>query len=401
MKNLNRWVYAIVGVIVLLFAGIIYAWSILSLPIAQEFEQWTKLQLSMTFTIAMIAFCLSGLCGGIMIGRGIPVRVNIALAAVLVFIGFMVSASAQSPMQLYIGFGVLVGLGSGFAYNGVLSTMSKWFPDKQGLISGVLLMGFGLGSFIIGKVYQSVVPSLDGTWRTAFRFMGVFIAAILVLAIPFFVKPDASKMPTGAAKKAGGADFAPAAMLKTSSFYLYYIWAILLSAAGLVLVSQASGILKEVAPATAAGVSSTVVGLISICNGIGRVIFGNLFDKKGFRLTMNLVIGGFVITAVILMLAITSGQFALVVLGFVLGGFSYGGVTPTNSAISNDFFGAKNYSINFSIVGSNLIFASFGSSIAGALYDASGSYYSSMLMIIGAAALGFFALLVMRRPKGE
>ena len=64
MKQLNRWVYAIVGVIVLLFAGLVYAWSVLSTPIAAEFTSWTKAQLSLTFTIVMILFCIGSLlCG--------------------------------------------------------------------------------------------------------------------------------------------------------------------------------------------------------------------------------------------------------------------------------------------------------------------------------------------------
>ena len=113
---------------------------------------------------------------------------------------------------------------------------------------------------------------------------------------------------------------------------------------------------------------------ISIMNGVGRVFFGGLFDKKGYRFTMILDMIVFIIASGILILALKSGNFAFIVLGFIVGGFAYSGVTPTNSAIISDFFGRTNYPMNFSLINTNLIIASFASTIAGKLYDASQSY---------------------------
>ena len=90
-------------------------------------------------------------------------------------------------------------MGAGFSYNAVMSTMSAWFPDKQGLISGILLMGFGLSSFIIGKIFAAVTPS-DGSdvWRSTFRVLGILTFIVLIVASFFFVKPGADfKVPEG------------------------------------------------------------------------------------------------------------------------------------------------------------------------------------------------------------
>ena len=87
MKKLNRWVYAIVGTIALLFAGLIYAWSVLSSPIAEEFVNWSTAQLSLTFTIGMTMFCLGGLVGGLLSNK-INVRINVWTSSILFFIGF-------------------------------------------------------------------------------------------------------------------------------------------------------------------------------------------------------------------------------------------------------------------------------------------------------------------------
>ena len=190
MKHLNRWVYAIVGVIVLLFAGLVYAWSVLSTPIAAEFADWSKAQLSMTFTIVMIMFCIGSLLCGLLTGK-LSAKMAVRIGAVLFLLGFFLASRTQSLAMLYIGFGVLCGLSSGLCYNAVMSTMVRWFPDRPGLISGVLLMGFGGGSFIIGKLYQAWTPVEIGGWRASFLVMGIIIFVVLAICSFFFVAPGA------------------------------------------------------------------------------------------------------------------------------------------------------------------------------------------------------------------
>ena len=190
MKSLNRWVYAIIGVIVLLLAGLVYAWSVMSKAISASRPDWSAAQLSLTFTMVMAFFCIGCLIAGILAKKVSP-KIYIIISGVLFLVGFLVaSMTGTSPAMLYLGFGILCGLGAGFAYNAVMSTMSSWFPDKQGLISGILLMGFGLSSFIIGKVYAAVTPS-DGSdaWKMTFRILAIIIFIVMFICSFFFVKP--------------------------------------------------------------------------------------------------------------------------------------------------------------------------------------------------------------------
>ena len=182
-------------------------------------------------------------------------------------------------------------------------------------------------------------------------------------------------------------------MIRKPAFWLYYLWAILLSAAGLALISQASGVAREIGTDVSAGTIATVVGLISICNGVGRVILGALFDKAGRSKTMQTVNVLFLLTCGVLILSLSLKSFPILVAGFILGGFSYGGVTPTNSAFVSSYYGLKHFPLNFSIINTNLIIASFGSTIAGALYDASRSFFSTDAMIGVLALLGIFVSL--------
>ena len=397
MKHLNRWVYAIVGVIVLLFAGLVYAWSVLSTPIAAEFADWSKAQLSMTFTIVMIMFCIGSLLCGLLTGK-LSAKMAVRIGAVLFLLGFFLASRTQSLAMLYIGFGVLCGLSSGLCYNAVMSTMVRWFPDRPGLISGVLMMGFGGGSFIIGKLYQAWTPVEIGGWRASFLVMGIIIFVVLAICSFFFVAPGADFVAPAAknskaAVKIAGKEYKPLEMVKKPSFWLYYVWAIALSAAGLALISQASGVVWEASASQTAGAVATIVGLISICNALGRVLFGGMYDKYGRSLSMQLVNILFIITSGVLILALAAKSVVVVIIGFILGGLAYSGITPTNSAFCRAYFGPANYPVNFSLINSNLIFASFGSTVSGALFDASGSYNVTFFLIIGLAVVGILCSL--------
>ncbi|MCI6887801.1 MAG: MFS transporter [Lachnospiraceae bacterium] len=407
-KKWNRWTYAVVGVLVLLMAGLVYAWSVISTPIAAYFPEWTKAQLSLTFTICMFFFCIGGFAGGMLNGK-IPAKLTVWISAVCFFLGFLIASRANSTTMLYLGYGVCCGFASGLVYNAVMSTMLGWFPDKQGMVSGILLFGFGFSSFIVGKIYQAVTPSGVGVaaWRTTFVMFGVILLIAIAVCGFFFVKPMPEDLAGLAVqksegmRKAVGIEAAPLEMVKDFSFWLYFAWAVLLSAAGLALISQASGVAGEVGPEVNPGTIATVVGLISICNGFGRLFFGGLYDKAGRMATMSLITLSFMLSVGVIILALTVKSFALIVVGFICTGFSYGGVNPMNSAVIRSYWGSKNYPVNFSIINMNLLLSSFGSTIAGMLYDRSGSFLSTFIAMIGAAAVGMVCNVLIREPKAK
>ena len=410
MKNVNRWFYAVIGVAILFFAGVVYAWSVMSGPIALEYseaagktgsEVWNAANLSLAFTMVMIFFCIGALVGGFL-AKKVLTRYYIWCSAVLFLAGFILASKATSLSALYISYGVICGFASGISYSAVMGTVGKWFPDKQGTISGILLMGFGISAFVIGKVYQAFTPSdvaMIGNWRASFVLLGIISAAVLAICGLFIKKPGDDFIPPepGTKKKTFvnpvSQESAPSVMLKRPAFWLYYIWSVLLSAGGLALVSQARGIAHEVGASISPSTIATVVGLISVFNGIGRVILGGLFDKIGRSKLMQIVNAIFIITGLILVFALTSKNFTVLTLGFIVGGLAYGGVTPTNSAFVSSYYGMQNYPMNFSIINTVLIFASFGSTIAGSLYDMSNSYFSTCMMIGGLAVCGIFVCL--------
>ena len=136
-KNISaRWIYMIIGVVSMLFAGVLYAWSILKSPLAAEFG-WGASELALNFTLAMTFFCIGGLLGA-QISKRVGHKIALVSSAVLVASGFILTSLLHNlPVEmLYVTYGILAGLGIGIAYNVVIATVSAWFPDKKGLCSG-------------------------------------------------------------------------------------------------------------------------------------------------------------------------------------------------------------------------------------------------------------------------
>ena len=173
--------YMAVGVTAMLFAGVLYAWSILKAPLSAEFG-WGPSELALNFTLAMTFFCVGGLLGA-QISKRAGHRIALISAGILSAAGFMLTALLKdvSVWVLYVTYGVLAGLGIGIAYNVVIATVSAWFPDKKGLCSGCLMMGFGASALVLGNVADAMFKSPVG-WRMTYIVLGAAIFAVLLVA---------------------------------------------------------------------------------------------------------------------------------------------------------------------------------------------------------------------------
>lgn len=392
-----RWLYVAAGFVLLLFLGLIYAWSIFVAPLEAEFG-WSRSQTSMAFTICMCMFCIGGFVAGLL-SRRWPASLAIRLCAVFVLAGFLLTSRVNTLPGLYISYGCFVGFGVGLAYNAVISTVTKWFPDKTGFISGLLLMGFGFGGMVLGTASTSLMGSIG--WRSTFACIAVVFFALIVAA-SFLIKPPPADLALPAAetarKETPADDFETREMLRLPAFWMIFLWAVLLTAGGLALIGHASPCAVDmgVAPATAA----FYAGLISIFNGFGRVTVGAVFDRLGRRLTMLLVSSGFILSGLVLLLALTRGSVPLLVAGYVCAGLSYGGVMVCNSTVTGRFFGRKHYSMNFSMVNMNILVASpLGPYLAGVLQGVSGSYLTTCMTIAVFGGVSFLINLFIRQPR--
>lgn len=389
-----RWLYLAAGVIALLFAGIIYGWSILKAPLAADFG-WTADQLALNFTLTMCFFCLGGMAGGVLAKR-IGARLSLILAGVLSCLGFFLTARLDggSVVMLYVSYGLLAGLGIGIAYNVIISTVNAWFPDKKGTCSGALMMGFGASALVVGNSVSALMEHPAVGWRAAFTGLGVVLGLILLAAGLLLRLPPAGLELPKPERKAGAAsedfearDYTPGEMVRRFTFWRAFVCIVFLAAVGNTVISFARDL--SISVGAEAGLATTLVGVLSVCNGLGRIATGAIFDRLGRRKTMLLANVVAIAAAGMTLLSVLIGSVPLCVAGLCVTGFSYGSCPTISSAFVSAFYGSKHFPMNFSIMNFNLMGASLLATVSSMLLTSAGSYVApfALLLVLSAVAL--------------
>ena len=400
MNTVKRGRYVAVGTLMLVFLGTIYAWSYFKAALGDIFPMWNQKQLSLTFTIMMILFALGGLLGG-KLTKTIRHRYLAMVSGFLLFLGFFVISflptdkPSLSLALLYIFYGGCTGFGVGIGYNAVLSGVNSWFPDKDGLISGILLTGFGLGSLIIGNVADVMLRHM-GLFAT-FRILGI-ACGVVVIGGSFLLQapgPD-TPLPPAKAKAAvpGGRDYTTGEMVRRPTFWIYFLWNLCMSATGMLVINNAASI------ALYFGAAATVGLLVSIFNSGGRLAIGWSMDKLGWKATMFIANGVIIAAGVLMVLGNTTNLFPLVLLGMLMAGVCYGGGVTIQASLVRSFYGSKNYAVNFSTC--NLVSipaAIIGPMISAALVDAAGGAFGpTFVMVIVMGGVSLVLNFLIRKP---
>lgn len=389
MNNSKRWLYLVTGTLITLFLGLIYAWSIFRAPFGEVYPDWTVAQMSNVFTISICFFCIGGFCGG-QLSRKLNIKMRFLLTAVLLFIGFFgVSTlnpadAAGSITKLCIFYGVFGGGGVGVGYNGVITTITKWFPDKTGLASGILLMGFGLGSLVLGSIVTGAIAKI-GIFTT-FRILAFVTAVVLVAGAMIVKAPEAPAASAGnkaaAATDDGIENLTTAEMLKTSRFWIFCLFCISISAGGLMVINSAANI------SMAYGGPATLGLIIALFNGGGRIIAGQNLDKRGTKFTTFTTFCFLMIAGVLMVIGGKMNSLVLVIVGLMFVGLAYGAAPTLTSAFTNKSFGPKNFTSNYSVANFNLLPAAIiGPKISATLLEKAGGAYDSNFLCICVFAL--------------
>ena len=397
-----RWFYLTIGILSMLFAGILYSWSILKAPLADAFG-WNASQLTMNFTLTMCFFCLGGVGGGLL-ARRLGTRLTIALGGALACIGFVLTArlDGSSLPMLYLSYGVITATGIGFAYNVVLSTVQAWFPDKKGTCSGALLMGFGASSLVLGSLADALIQNPAVGWRAAFLCLGVAIGIVLVAAAllirlpaPGTVLPQPKAAANRVQEDFEAADYTTGQMLRRFTFWRAFLCIIFLAAMGNTVISFAKDLSLSVG--ASAALSTTLVGVLAVCNGLGRILTGALFDTLGRRRTMLLANGAAILAALVTLLSVAVHSVPLCVAGLCITGISYGACPTISSAFTSSFYGAKYFSLNFSVMNFNLTGASFVATAASVLLTQTGGYAAPLVLLLVLPLFAVFTRHVQKR----
>lgn len=390
------------GVFAMLFSGVLYAWSILKVPFKEEFA-FGDSALAFNFTLTMSFFCIGAFLGSKLF-KLIGTKLTIILSGVLVGIGFFFSGLLTgSIVYLYVFYAVFAGLGIGIAYNVVISTVNAWFPDKKGLCSGALMMSFGASTLILGKVIEALFAMENVGWQKTFMILGVVIALVLIITgliikrpSPDIAFPQAKQSKKVAKENFEAKDYTTAEMVKRFTFWRAFICLVCLTAVGNSVISFARDLVLSVG--ADASLASTLVGVLSICNGLGRIFTGALFDWAGRRKTMlaaNIIT---IFAAGVTLASVLTGSLPLCIAGLCLTGLSYGSCPTVCSAFTAAFYGQKYFPTNFSVINFNLLVASFIATASSNLLLSTGSYTAPFILLLALSVIAMALNLSIRKP---
>ena len=387
------------GVVLMLFLGAMYAWSYFKVALGAAYPAWSQTNITLNFTIMMSCFCLGGLVAGSFLKK-LTKRRQLILAAVLAAAGFFgVSMLPEDPgaalMQLYLCYGVPNGLGTGIAYNAVLSGVQPWFPDCPGLISGALLMGLGFGALILGNIAAALMGAVG--LSATFRVFAIAMLIVLLAGAAIVRQPgERDELPAGqnAAASAPAMELTTAQMLRRPTFWIYFVWNVCLSASGMLVINSASSI------AVHYGLAAVVGLVISVFNGLGRLAVGSCMDRLGWKRTMYLANCVLLASGIVLLLGDRAGSGAVVLAGMLLMGVCYGGGITISAALIRQLYGSRNYASNFAVCNLCTIPAAIiGPMISAALQDMSGGgYFSTFVMVIIMGAVTLALNFGIRKP---
>ena len=376
--------------------GSLYAWSVFVLPLETEFG-WRRAETSWVYTIAVVCFAITFIAAGRLQDRKGP-KIPAYLGGVLVSAGFFLASFTTSLVMLFLFFGVIVGIGNGFGYATPTPVASKWFPDKRGLVVGLMVGGYGGGQAIFGTLASGqLVPAFG--WRTTFQILAAIFFVMTMIGATLLRNPPAGYRPPNWTPKPGAAvsqiDFATSDMLATPTFYLLWIAFALGTTAGQMTISQ----LVPFARAAGLGATIATYSLIvtSLGNAGGRILSGWMSDHFGRLRTLQTMV---LLSAIAMPTLFVLRQqvfpfFVLIALVY----WCYGTQLSLFASTTADFYGTRNLGLNYGVLFTAWGVAGIlGPGTAGRIYDLYGDYRYAFFAAAVFALIAFVSLLIAKPP---
>jgi MFS family permease len=436
----NRWLIATAGVVVMICLGTAYAWSNFTAPVIAGFH-WTATQASLVFGLAIFFIGIGAVIGGRWQDKVGPRTVTIT-GAVLWGIGVLLAGvGPHSAVWWDITYGVIGGFGNGMAYITPVATVTKWFPDKRGLASGIVVMGFGLGAFFYGFILKAIpafvtaskhagayadarsaaikaglpfdpaayalTPDDLSAIGTIFVVSGIVFAVVGGLCASLLTNPPAGYTVAGAtaARASHEGSYTPAQVLRTPQLYLLWLMLFLNVVAGILVVSNAVPIIRELVskgvtdPDAIKALTGAAIGayaFVAIFNALGRFFWGAVSDRLGRNVAYAAIYGFQVLTFIALPNLHT---IPLVLVAFAIILACYGGGFAVMPSFNADFFGTQYLGQNYGyILTAWGVGGLVGPFIAGKVKDATGSFSGALVPMAIVLLVALVLPFITRKP---
>lgn len=357
----NRWMVAIMGTLLQLALGTVYAWSYFQQPV-MAVGKWTNSQAAWTFSLAIFFLGLAAAWGGINLPKYGPRKLAMT-GGFLFSLGYLIAAYAlytKTLLLLYLGYGIIGGIGLGLGYVTPVATAAKWFPDKKGFITGMVVMGFGFGALIMAKILAPLIMALTGgNLILVFSYVGVVMLIITFSAGYYLVNPPSGFVPRGYVSSAAAEgyreqtrDISVKECITSGKFLKMWTVFFFNIIAGIMFIGFQSPLLQDLMkqtmtpasltdPQVIAGLAAagaTLIAVSSTFNGIGRFFWGGLSDKIGRVQTFRLILGSQLVAFIALMFVNSPLVFGILVCYILL---CYGGGFGSMPSFILDVFGPR------------------------------------------------------------
>lgn len=359
IKN-KGWSVVAAGLAINLALGVLYTWSIFKGTIKASIEKggegafnWDIASINDPYALCCLVFAFSMILAGKCQDKIGPARTAL-IGGLLVGAGFMLMAFSTSYLAWVIGFGVLAGAGFGFGYSAATPPALKWFsPSKTGLIAGIVVAGFGIAPVYIAPLASYLIGAYGISKSMMFLGIGFTIA---VCGLSFILEnPPKGYVPAepadpgpvakmNAAKPVVNATVSE--MLRNYKFYVLWVAFFIGSGAGLMVIGSVAGLAKK----SMGPMAFVAVAIMAIGNAGGRVVAGVLSDKIGRRATLFIMLALQSVMMFAAMTVVNSGSAVLLVILATFIGFNYGSNLCLFPSFAKDYWGAKNYGLNYGVL---------------------------------------------------
>lgn len=403
--KMNRWIPVIASISIQLCLGTAYIWSvfqsylIISDATPNALFNWPATHGTLAYSLLLGVLTLGSTVGGRIQDKLKPGPV-VMTGGIILGIGFFLIqyTTEATPWLLWLTYGILGGFGMGMAYTTTIATCQKWFPDKRGMITGVIVAALGFGGLLFTSVAEALISDY-GVLKT-FAIFGVLFIIVTVIGSLFIKNPPDGFKPQGwnpPPPKDGiiAQNFTPSEVLKTPQFYMITFAFMCATAAGSMMIPMAKilGLQADSGLTSAEAVAGVMI--ITGCNSFGRLFWGWISDKLGRKKTLLILL---IVTA----LTIVGVSFAksYLMLAFIaVIGFSYGGYLGVFPAITADFFGTRNVGTIYGMILLGFGVGAVASSYTVAYFSKLKAFSTAFIIAGVAAVIGFAIISLMKAPR--
>lgn len=330
-----------------LCVGVGYIWSVFQTGVANSIFGGDNAAASLTFSLLLSTLTIGSVIGGKLAAK-YTVRKIVIIGGIILSAGFLLASfvTPQTPWLIWLGYGVMGGVGMGFTYSTTIACAQKWMPHRRGFVTGLIVSALGFGGVVFTPVIEGLIQAFGGTQvgepKTFLALSGVFLVVCTVGGM-FLKDPPIDESSAASASSSQLTGLSPGQVLKNPRFYQLALSLMLACMAGLMMI----GFAKPIAVAKGMAETATIgVLVISMCNSLGRLFWGTVSDKLGCKRTIMLLL----IATVAFSLIVNNVNGVLIYVIFGLIAFCYGGFLSTFPSLTAELFGAKHMATNYGMV---------------------------------------------------